>query len=97
MESPYTELLSTPIQGSGADGLKLALAKLWETWTPELEGCVQVMTTHDDITVEAPENKAEVAAKWLENAMIAGMQQLLKEVPMEVQITIGATYAGDSD
>jgi len=92
VEYPYTELLNTPIQGNGADGLKLALAKLWETWTPELEGCVPVLTTHDDITIEAPEDKVDQASRWLEDAMVSGMKEILKEVPVEIEITIGRTY-----
>jgi DNA polymerase-1 len=94
-EPPYTQLLNTPVQGSGADGLKLALAKLWQSWNAELEGCFPVMAVHDELVIEAPKNQADRAAQWVKDAMIDGMSQVLSNVPVEVEITISRTYGGD--
>lgn len=67
-------------------------ARLWKTWTTDLEGCVPVLTAHDDIIIEAPEDKVDQASRWLEDAMVSGMKEILKEVPVEIEITIGRTY-----
>jgi DNA polymerase-1 len=93
---PYTQLLNTPVQGSGADGMKLALAELWQTWTPDLEGCYPVMVIHDELIIEAPEDKADKAAEWVRNAMISGMSASLKRVPVEVEVVLCRSYAGDT-
>jgi DNA polymerase I len=93
-EPPYTQLLNTPVQDSGADGMKLALAELWKSWTPDLEGCYPVMVIHDELIVEAPEDKADQSAKWVKKAMIAGMSGLLNHVPVEVEVAVCRSYAG---
>jgi DNA polymerase-1 len=75
--------------------MKLAIAELWQTWTPELEGCYPVMVIHDELIVEAPEDKASIASEWVLNAMISGMGQLLKNAPVEVELVVCRSYAGD--
>jgi len=48
----YTGKLNSPVQGTGADGLKLALIRLWET--RDTVDAYPVLTVHDEIVVEAP-------------------------------------------
>jgi DNA polymerase I len=74
--------------------MKLALAELCNTWAPDLEGCYPVMVIHDELIVEAPEDKADQAAEWVKRAMIAGMSGLLKHVPVEVEGVVCQSYAG---
>jgi hypothetical protein len=45
-------------QGTGADGLKLALALLWER-REEAPGAFPVLAVHDEIVIECDEAKAE--------------------------------------
>jgi len=47
-------------QPACADGLKLALALLWER-RYECPGAVPVLAVHDEIVVEVEEDKAEAA------------------------------------
>jgi DNA polymerase I len=75
--------------------MKLALGALWKTWSPELEGCYPVMVIHDELIVEAPEAKADWVAQWVKNAMIAGVRELLHHVPVEVEVSICRSYAGE--
>jgi DNA polymerase-1 len=82
---PLTELLNTPIQGSAADGMKLAMAILWETRPPDLADCFAVAVIHDELIIEAPMEKRAAAKVWVKGAMESGMQQLLKTVPVEVK------------
>jgi P4 family phage/plasmid primase-like protien len=91
---PYTQLLNTPVQAAAADGMKLALAELCNTWTPDLVGCYPVLVIHDELIVEAPEDKADQAAEWVKRAMITGMGQLLNQVLVEVEVVVCHSYAG---
>jgi DNA polymerase-1 len=79
------EVLNAPIQGSAADGMKLAMAILWETRTPELADCFAVAVIHDELIVEAPMEKRAATKVWVKEAMESGMRQLLKIVPVEVR------------
>jgi DNA polymerase-1 len=84
-ERDYTNRLNSPIQGSAADGLKLALIKLWET--RHQINAYPVLTVHDEIVIEAPKELAEKAAKWLKKCMEDGMGEFLHEIPVAVDIT----------
>jgi DNA polymerase I len=91
-----TDRLNAPVQGTAADGLKLALALLWERRS-ECLGAVPVLVCHDEVAVECDaEQGAEVKA-WLEGAMIAGMDTVLNStrvahVPVEVEVRITRTW-----
>ncbi len=82
--SRYTEKLNTPVQGSGADGLKLALARLYES-RHEAPGCFPVLAVHDEVVVESPYNRTTAAHAWLTRAMQQGMESILTEVPVGVE------------
>jgi DNA polymerase I len=86
------QLYNTPVQGSAADGMKWALAELSRTWTPELEGCCPILAIHDELVVGIPEDKVEIAAQWVKNAMTVGMERVLKQVPVVVETTVCSSY-----
>lgn len=88
----FTEKLNTPVQGTGADGLKAALALLWET-RHECPSAVPVFCVHDEIVLEVDEADAEMAKAWLARYMVQGMQQFLKRVPVVVEATIGQDWS----
>jgi DNA polymerase I len=86
-ETSYTQTLNTPVQGTGADGIKEAIALLWE----RREACPEallVLAIHDELVAEVPTEKAEAAKAWLEAAMKDGMAPLVSPVPVEVETTI---------
>ena len=74
------------MQGTAADGLKLALTRLWET--RDTVDAYPVLTVHDEIVVEAPADRAEQAKQWLMDCMIEGMAEVLKEVPVVVDAEV---------
>jgi DNA polymerase-1 len=83
-----TDRLNTPVQGTGADGLKLALALLWERRS-ECPEAVPVLACHDEILVECAAEPAEDVKAWLEKAMVEGMDAVMSgteevDVPVEV-------------
>jgi DNA polymerase I-like protein with 3'-5' exonuclease and polymerase domains len=93
---PYpnkTDALNTPVQGTGADGLKVAVALLWER-RGECPGAVPVIFAHDEIVLEAPADAAERAADWLRHCMVEAVAPLIDPVPVEVGVTVGPTWAG---
>jgi DNA polymerase-1 len=84
-----TDRLNAPVQGTGADGLKLALALLWER-RAECPGAVPVLVCHDELVVECDAEQAEDVRAWLKMAMIEGMDAVLNgtyqtDVPLEVE------------
>jgi DNA polymerase-1 len=89
----YTEKLNSPVQGSGADGLKAALALLWET-REQAPGAVPVLCVHDEIVIETAAATAEGTRAWLVDGMTRGMQTVLRKVPVEVEATICADWSG---
>jgi DNA polymerase-1 len=90
--SRFTEKLNSPVQGTGADGLKAALALLWER-RAECAGAVPVLAVHDEIVVECATGQADAASAWLKRAMLDGMAPLIAPVPVEVEVSVGAAWA----
>jgi DNA polymerase-1 len=92
-----TDRLNAPVQGSGADGLKLALALLWERRSG-CPGAVLVLVCHDEVVVECDAQRAAEAKAWLEGAVIEGMDTVLNStdeghVPVEVEGRIARSWA----
>jgi DNA polymerase I-like protein with 3'-5' exonuclease and polymerase domains len=90
--TPHPQRLNLPVQGTGADGLKAALALLWER-RAVCAGAFPVLVVHDEIVVECAAEQAETAAAWLQQAMTDGMAPLIDPVPIAVEVMIGQTWA----
>ena len=93
-----SERLNSPVQGTGADGLKLALALLYER-RHECPGATPILAVHDEIVVECDQDQAEEVGVWLKKAMVDGMDQVLNapelggpRVPIKVEVKIGKTW-----
>ncbi len=89
----YTEKLNTPVQGTGADGLKRALALLWER-RGQCPGAFPVLFVHDEIVIEAPQDQAVPATEWLRQCMLDGMAPLISPVPVEVDVSVATSWGG---
>jgi DNA polymerase-1 len=89
----FTEKLNLGVQGTGADGLKAALALLWQR-RADCPGAVPVLAVHDEIVVECDADRAEAAAAWLKRAMLDGMAPLADPVPVAVEVTVAPTWGG---
>jgi DNA polymerase I-like protein with 3'-5' exonuclease and polymerase domains len=82
------------VEGTGADGLKLALARLF-TARHEAPNARLIAVIHDEILAECPEADAEATAAWLARHMTAAMQELVGDVvPITVEVMCGPSWAG---
>jgi DNA polymerase-1 len=90
----FTERLNSPVQGTGADGLKWALAQLF-AHRDEAPDARLAAVVHDEIVAECPIEAAEQTAAWLQRHMTAAMSEILDDaVPVVVETTIGQDWAG---
>jgi DNA polymerase I len=91
-----TDRLNAPVQGTGADGLKLALTLLWER-RGECPSAVPILVCHDEVLVECDAEQAAGARLWLGKAMIEGIDTILNNVgeahvPLEVESRVAGSW-----
>lgn len=78
--------LNTPIQGSAADIIKIAMIKVYEELKKEKIDAKIVLQIHDEIILEAGLNDSERAKEILKNSM----QEAVKlKVPLLVDVNLG--------
>jgi DNA polymerase I len=89
-QPPLTELLNTPVQGTGADILKRA----WGLLPPALKatGARIVGTAHDEVILEGPKAQAEEVATRLGRVMQQAGRPHLTCVPVEVEVVIAQDW-----
>lgn len=88
----FTQACNTPFQGLASDGAKEALFLVTKECFSEpkapLYDCRPVVFIHDEIIIEAPEFKAQEAAKRLQELMIQGMSKYCPDCPIEASPTL---------
>jgi DNA polymerase I len=90
----FTEMLNTPVQGSGADGLKLAMVRVFDDRHryPDVQ---LVNVVHDELLFECDAHHAEEVGAWVKHHMEAAMQEVVQgKVPTPVDVMIGQSWAG---
>jgi DNA polymerase I-like protein with 3'-5' exonuclease and polymerase domains len=90
----FTEKLPSPIQMQVSDGFKRGLAELWRPRDQVGGDRRPVVVAHDEVGIEVDRASATEAAEWLRAGMTAGMQPILREVPVVFETTIVADWAG---
>jgi DNA polymerase I len=95
----YGPFLNHEIQGTATgDGIKYALARIYEDRAAFPDAHL-VLTVHDEIVVEAPEDQQDEVAAWVEHHMVEGMLDALQksrdDVPSLpiVEIDIGKEWS----
>jgi DNA polymerase-1 len=78
---------NTPIQGTSADLLKLAMVRLAD---PVVPGARMVLTVHDELVFEVPEALAAEAGEKVRHAMVSAHAF---DVPLVVDVGWGRTWA----
>jgi DNA polymerase-1 len=81
---------NTPIQGTAADLLKLAMVAVQRMLDAEAPDTKMLLTVHDELVLEAPAPRAHAIAERLRDKM----ESVLKlKVPLKVELGIGPTWA----
>ena len=70
---------NTSVQGSAADGAKIALWLIYE------RGLKIVNFIHDEIIVESPLDKVAEHEKIMKELMVSGMRQVIKNVKVKTK------------
>jgi DNA polymerase-1 len=78
---------NTPIQGTAADILKLAMVRLGQD---EVDGAHMVLTVHDELVFEVPEAEAKEAGARIRERMEGAMKLA---VPLVVDVGSGPNWA----
>jgi len=78
---------NTPIQGTAADILKLAMIKLGAR--PVVPGATMILTVHDELVFEVPEGRVEEAASRIREEMEGAISL---RVPLVVDIGSGKNW-----
>ena len=80
---------NTPIQGTAADVIKLAMVRVWRRLRDEKMESRLILTVHDELIVEAPEAEAEKAAGILREEMEGCVQYA---VPLSTDVHTGKNW-----
>lgn len=81
--------MNTPIQGTAADIIKIAMIKVSQRLERELPQAKLILQVHDELIVEAPETAAQQALKIVTEEM---QQAVELKVPLPVDAKIGKTW-----
>jgi DNA polymerase I-like protein with 3'-5' exonuclease and polymerase domains len=86
----FNAALNIPVQGTAAEGFKLAMLRL----QPALAqlGGRGVLIVHDEYIAEVPEAAAEQARVLVEQIMIASMREVVDSVPIVVEAEIATHW-----
>lgn len=89
-----SQALNAPVQGTGADILKRALALLYPALQPLSAQIIGVV--HDEILVETPITQAEATARTVSQAMEQAAREFLPDVPCPVEARVATSWADKS-
>ena len=84
------------MQGSGADALKLTMARLWETRNECPGNPLLIGTVHDELLLEVDENRCEEATDWLMGCMSEAVKEVTDdlETPVVVEVETRESWGG---
>ncbi len=84
----FTRAVNHPDQGTGADMIKEALTRLYMDTHYKI-----ILTVHDEIMLEVPEDEAERAKEVLRNTLIAAGSKLISPIVVDAEVGVGKTWA----
>jgi len=86
--------INTPIQGTAADLIKLAMIRLDRVLKERSLGARMILQVHDELLLEAPEGEWQEAAALAKREM-EGVAEL--KIPLKVELKSGPNWAEMSD
>lgn len=81
--------VNTPIQGSAADLMKIAMLRVHEMIAKEEFRTRMLMQVHDELVFESPEDEIKIFSKKLNEVMVNAIKLKL---PLEVEISSGDNW-----
>lgn len=81
--------MNMPIQGTAADIIKIAMIKVYDRLKDECPDAKLIMQVHDELIIEAPEEKAEKVKNLLKDVMENACKMA---VPFTVEVESGKTW-----
>ncbi len=81
--------VNTPIQGSAADLIKLAMIALHKELATSLLDCTMLLQVHDELVFEVSKKDADAAASLIKSIM---EQAMILSVPLAVDIGCGTNW-----
>jgi DNA polymerase-1 len=81
--------VNSPIQGSAADLIKLAMIKIAQQFDEQHLKVRMLLQVHDELVFECPEDELERAKPIIKNAMESAMKL---DVPVEVEMGVGTNW-----
>jgi DNA polymerase-1 len=81
--------INTPIQGTAADMIKIAMIQIAEQLRSEQWQAKMILQIHDELVFEAPSNEAEKLSKMVRKEMEGALKL---SVPIKVDIGIGKNW-----
>jgi DNA polymerase-1 len=82
--------VNTPIQGTAADLIKVAMLRIHEGLAREVPGARMLLQVHDELVFEVPEGQTQVCADFVSGIM-EGVMDL--DVPLIVDVGWGPNWA----
>jgi DNA polymerase I len=83
------EAMNTPLQGTAADLMKLAMVKTQSRLKREQLQTRMILTVHDELVFDAPENELERAEKLVREEMEGAYSM---RVPLKVDLGVGQNW-----
>ncbi|HKR80515.1 MAG TPA: DNA polymerase I [Nitrospira sp.] len=84
--------VNSPIQGSAADLIKLAMINVHNSLQHELPDVKMILQVHDELIFEVPDTKLDSAKRLVQGEMEGVGKQLELSVPLKVDIGIGKNW-----
>ena len=82
--------MNTPVQGTAADIIKLAMVRVHEALRREGLQSRLILQVHDELLLECPPQEADAAARLLQEAMESVISL---SVPLQAEVHQGLNWA----
>ena len=84
--------VNSPIQGSAADLIKVAMINVHRRLQDELPHCKMILQVHDELIFEVPDQELEQAEQLVKQEMEATGVALGLSVPLKVDLGVGCNW-----
>jgi DNA polymerase-1 len=81
--------VNTPIQGSAADIIKVAMVQLAARLEAEMPDVKLLLQVHDELVLEVPDGQVEAAKALLKGVMESAVAL---DVPLDVEVGVGSDW-----